>query len=259
MKDYYQILGVSRNATDDEIKQAYRRLASEYHPDVSDDPHATEKMAKINEAYTTLKDPSKRASYDQYGSNETQETQYNYNPNRNAYDYSNGFVYHKSAFSFGKTILTFIFILLIFQAVSRIFNYIFTNLEDDNSSSRSYEFSYVSDSYGSNEIYISKISSNSVLLNYRMKIVEIEIPSSLNGKYTIVGLGDELFEDCTKLTTITIPNSIEWIGDNTFKNCSSLTTIYFQGTSEQFSSITIGIGNDYFINASVYYSNSGAI
>ncbi len=66
--DYYEILGVSRNATQEEIKRAYRRLAKEYHPDRNPgDKEAEEKLKKINEAYSVLSDPEKRANYDRYG------------------------------------------------------------------------------------------------------------------------------------------------------------------------------------------------
>jgi len=65
--DYYEILGVPRNATLDEIKAAYRRLALKWHPDRNKSPEATEKFKQINQAYEVLSDPKKRAIYDQYG------------------------------------------------------------------------------------------------------------------------------------------------------------------------------------------------
>lgn len=64
-KDYYQILGVEPNAGDAEIKTAYRRLARKYHPDVSKEAGAEEKFKEVNEAYEALRDPQKRAAYDQ--------------------------------------------------------------------------------------------------------------------------------------------------------------------------------------------------
>jgi molecular chaperone DnaJ len=67
-KDYYELLNVHRNATDAEIKRAYRRLAHEHHPDKNPgDKTAEEKFKEINEAYVVLSDPQKRAYYDQYG------------------------------------------------------------------------------------------------------------------------------------------------------------------------------------------------
>src|SRR2546429_8613570 len=67
-KDYYAILGVERGASADAIKKAYRKLAQKYHPDVSKDPKGEEKFKEVAEAYQTLKDPEKRAAYDQLGS-----------------------------------------------------------------------------------------------------------------------------------------------------------------------------------------------
>ncbi|MDP3878932.1 MAG: DnaJ C-terminal domain-containing protein [Dehalococcoidales bacterium] len=67
-KDYYNILGIKRNASDQEIKQAYRRLARKHHPDVNpDDKSAEARFKEINEAYEVLSDKDKRQKYDQYG------------------------------------------------------------------------------------------------------------------------------------------------------------------------------------------------
>lgn len=66
--DYYSILGVDRNASADDIKKAYRRLARQFHPDKNKDPKAEERFKTIGEAYEVLSDPEKRAAYDRFGS-----------------------------------------------------------------------------------------------------------------------------------------------------------------------------------------------
>lgn len=68
-KDYYEILGVARTASQDEIRKAYRKLAKKYHPDVSKDKNADDRYKEINEAYEVLKDPDKRNRYDTLGAN----------------------------------------------------------------------------------------------------------------------------------------------------------------------------------------------
>src|SRR5690348_18342403 len=67
-RDYYKILGVQRTAAAEEIKTAYRRLARKFHPDVSKEPDAEARFKQVQEAYEVLKDPQKRAAYDELGS-----------------------------------------------------------------------------------------------------------------------------------------------------------------------------------------------
>lgn len=66
-RDYYEVLGLQKGASDDEIKKAYRKLSKKYHPDINKEPDAEAKFKEISEAYEILSDPQKRAAYDQYG------------------------------------------------------------------------------------------------------------------------------------------------------------------------------------------------
>lgn len=66
-KDYYEVLGIQKGASDEEIKRAFRKLAKQYHPDVNKDPGAEEKFKEIGEAYSILSDPDKKRQYDQFG------------------------------------------------------------------------------------------------------------------------------------------------------------------------------------------------
>ena len=66
-RDYYEVLGVPRSASADDVKTAFRKLARQYHPDVSQEPHAEERFKEVNEAYGVLSDPDKRSAYDRFG------------------------------------------------------------------------------------------------------------------------------------------------------------------------------------------------
>src|SRR5438105_15883160 len=76
-RDYYETLGVSKTASDEEIRSAFRKLARKYHPDVAKDKKtAEEKFKEINEAYEVLSDPEKRKKYDELGANWKQDAEF---------------------------------------------------------------------------------------------------------------------------------------------------------------------------------------
>ena len=79
-KDYYQTLGVTRAATADEIKKAFRKLARQHHPDISKAADATERMAELNEANAVLSDPARRSAYDSLASGAREADNANFQP-----------------------------------------------------------------------------------------------------------------------------------------------------------------------------------
>ena len=90
-KDYYKIMGLSKDASQEEIKRTYRKLARKYHPDVSKEKDAEEKFKEVGEAYEVLKDPEKRAAYDQLSAAGWQAGQTGFEPPP---DWNAGFEFH---------------------------------------------------------------------------------------------------------------------------------------------------------------------
>ncbi len=93
-KDYYEIMGIKRDATQDEVRRAYRKLARKYHPDVSKEPDAEARFKEMGEAYEVLKDPEKRAAYDQLGANWKAGQDFRPPP-----DWDQGFEFHGGGFT----------------------------------------------------------------------------------------------------------------------------------------------------------------
>jgi DnaJ-class molecular chaperone len=93
-KDYYKTLGVARDATQDEIQRAYRKLARKYHPDVSKEADAEARFKDLGEAYEVLKDPEKRAAYARLGANWKAGQDFRPPP-----DWDQGFEFHGGGFT----------------------------------------------------------------------------------------------------------------------------------------------------------------
>lgn len=100
-QDYYKILGVERNATEAQIKSAYRKLARKYHPDVNKDPSAVEKFKDINEAYEVLSDKDKRSRYDSLGENWQSGSDFTPPPGFEGFNFNNAGGYSQSYSNMG--------------------------------------------------------------------------------------------------------------------------------------------------------------
>ena len=96
-KDYYKTMGLERSASAEEIKKAYRKLARKYHPDVSTEENAEEQFKQVSEAYEVLRDPEKRAAYDQFGSNWKAGQEFRPPP-----DWDQGREFHGGGFTHGE-------------------------------------------------------------------------------------------------------------------------------------------------------------
>lgn len=249
-RNYYDILGIDKDASQEEIKKAYRHQASINHPDISNDPNASEKMKMINEAYATLKDPEKRANYDQYGDstyntnfNEQNNPYSNYNPSRRQYEYTSGFIFPKSAFRFARVILFLVVASFLVNGLWSLISSFVSGYSQSNDYSFDYRYDATKEGLAISSVNCSTFRSRS--------ITEIEIPRQWQS-YEITTISSNCFSNCPYIETIHLTSSITTIDANAFKNCGNLTTIYYEGTIEEFYRINISpVGNNYFLEANI--------
>lgn len=161
MKNYYEILGISKTATADEIKKAYRNLAFKYHPDRnSGDKVAEEKFKEINEAYDVLSDEKKRADYDSFGTSNSR-----YSGTNNSYNRNNDFTNEETFWNW--------------------FNGNTSNSYGSNNSYRNYYYQSTN-SYNKKEDYVSKKSLFKTLL---YKILQVFVGLFLTNVLWIIPFG----------------------------------------------------------------------
>lgn len=161
MKNYYEVLGISKTATADEIKKAYRNLAFKYHPDRnSGDKVAEEKFKEINEAYDVLSDEKKRADYDSFGTSNS-----HYSGTNNSYNRNNDFTNEETFWNW--------------------FNGNTSNSYGSNNSYRNYYYQSTN-SYNKKEDYVSKKSLFKTLL---YKILQVFVGLFLTNVLWIIPFG----------------------------------------------------------------------
>ena len=161
MKNYYEVLGISKTATADEIKKAYRNLAFKYHPDRnSGDKAAEEKFKEINEAYDVLSDEKKRADYDSFGTSNS-----HYSGTNNSYNRNNDFTNEETFWNW--------------------FNGNTTNSYGNNNTYRNYYYQSTN-SYNKKEDYVSKKSLFKTLL---YKILQVFVGLFLTNVLWIIPFG----------------------------------------------------------------------
>ena len=161
MKNYYEVLGISKTASSDEIKKAYRNLAFKYHPDRnSGDKAAEEKFKEINEAYDVLSDEKKRADYDSFGTSNS-----HYSGTNNSYNRNNDFTNEETFWNW--------------------FNGNTSNSYGNNNTYRNYYYQSTN-SYNKKEDYVSKKSLFKTLL---YKILQVFVGLFLTNVLWIIPFG----------------------------------------------------------------------